>query len=1087
MDMASPRLRDCVLMLAACLVVLKGPLAAQDRENAHFTRISINEGLTQAAIKAILQDHHGFIWVGTEEGLNRYDGAGFLNFYHEPENPTTLPHNWVSCLLEDANQNLWIGTLGGGIARFDETSQSFISYQHDQDDPNSLSSNRIRTLTEDSKGHFWIGTQSAGLNFFDPSTGNVIRYQSDPLDKNTISSNRIRSIVEDDSGMIWIGTDGGGLNMFNPFENRVVRIETLPSGKKDLPSKRIRILYIDQQGFLWIGSYDGFLTKMDLQSGDFEVFTHNPEGPFSLSPGKVITILQDSRGVLWVGSEGGGLNRKGPADSFDHYTHNPGDQHSLSDNRLFCLYEDRSGVLWVGTYGGLHSWNAQIGSFSHYKPGPGNSDTLHGKQVTAFARSMGAVWIGTRDAGLNRLDPKTGAFKHYTEKEGLAHANVTALLNEGDASLWIGTQNGLNNLDYHTESFTHYQHEQQDAGSLSHNNVTGLVHDKKGQLWVATSPGGLHLFNPQNNRFTRYPNGTEEDPDTDPSNRLFAEGNSALLLAANYGLQRFSLATNSFSLIKNDPQNPRSLSANQVLSVCESIDGALWLGTLSGGLNKWSASDREASIPEFTHVTIEQGLPSNNIYGIQEDPNGNLWLSSDQGLVSFNPVKGTVFQYGVFRGLQGAEFIPNATMKDKDGRLYFGGTNGFNVFFPQAIKRNEFVPPVVLTSFSSNSRLRRFQKPFSKVSDITLSHRDHVITLGFAALEFTRPQANKYMHQLEGFDPNWIDLGNHNQVTYTNLPPNDYVFKVKAANHDGVWNTQPLQIGLTVKSPPWKSFWAYLIYSMLILFAWAFWLRLQNQKLNQEVERRNQLQMEVRARTSELEQQHYTLEKLNKQLEESNLTDHLTGLKNRRYMVHFVQENLFQFGAGDFSEGGVDPEWMFLVVNLDRFRVLNDRFGHATGDMILVQARQILDNIRSESDLLIRWDSDEFVLLTRSPDSLGAQDLAERVRQGVELHTFTLGNGKSARLTCSIGFAFYPFSSQKPGLLTWHQVMMVADRALYLAKRNGLNAWAGITCGEYTPPDNFIDLIKTSPRALAASGAFELMTSFPPDLNLKWD
>ncbi len=828
------------LLLAALLALvpgLPGGLAAEEK-NVRFQRISLEHGLSEALVTSAFQDREGFMWFGTQAGLNRYDGYSFTVFAHDFEDPSTISHDWISSIAEDAEGSIWVGTLGGGLNRFERGSETFTRFRHDPVEPKSLSDDRIRSIFPDGRGRLWIGTDSGGLNLFDPATGAVERFAHDSADPASLSSDRVRSVFVDRLGAVWVGTDGGGLDRLDPETREFRHYRHDPADPSSLSDDRVRAVFEDGSGSLWVGTSEGGLNRLDRLAGTFDRFRHRPGDDTSLASDEVRAIYQGLDGELWIGTNEG-LHRWRPESaSFTRYRHDPADPYSLSHDRVISIYEDRGGVLWVGTYGGLSKWNALTGDFLHYKHTGSATDKLSNNYVTSFAEDPeGRIWVGTLGGGLNLLDRATDRFRHFRhdprDRRSLSDDRVVSLLVDRFGELWVGTLGrGLNHFRPQHGGFVRYVHDPEDPASLSWNGVTALVEDRHGDLWIGTYRGGLNRFDRESGTFTRF----RHDP-TDPTSlsgdRVLSllEDSQGVLWAGTLGggLNRFDPEKGTFERFLHDPTDTRSLSSNQVFAILEGPRGDLWIGT-DGGLNRWSARRRAAGEPVFERYGKRAGLPSEVVYYILADEEGMLWMSTTAGISRLDPRTGSFKTFDTSHGLQSREFNFAAGFRARDGQVFLGGVNGFNAFYPDRIRENTHAPPVVITRFLKLNRPFDPGRPPSEVEEIELGFRDYVIAFEFAALDYTAPEKNRYMHKLEGFDPDWVDDGGLRRATYTNLAPGNYVFRVKAANNDGVWNEEGVAVRIRALPPPWRTWWVYAFYALAAGAALLAYARLQIRK-----------------------------------------------------------------------------------------------------------------------------------------------------------------------------------------------------------------------------------------------------------------
>lgn len=1047
------------LAAAASLVGILQPALAQQRK-IPFDRLTVEDGLPHRAVNAIAQDNTGFMWFGTQDGLARYDGNRFTIFRNDGSSVDSISNNWVWTLLKDSHGRLWIGTNEGGLNLWIPKTRSFLRYLNDETDGTSISNNRVRSLMEDRAGRIWVGTES-GLNAFDPTTQTFERYLNDPSNPASLGHNQVRSIYQDPEGMIWIGTYGGGLDRLDLATGIFTHLRHDPEDETSLSQDRVRAIFEDDSGNFWVGTYEGGLNRLDRESGRFERFGHNALDPASLSDDRVRAIFQDLNGVVWVGTDDG-LNEMLPEQGgFASHLSNLADPTSLSDSQVMSIHQDRGGVLWVGTQGGISKWNAITGSFSGFRHDPGKPDTsLSSNTVQSFSETRaGQLWIGTYE-GLDQLDPETGRVRHFRHEDGdpstLRDDRVMSLFTDRDDTLWVGTyEGGIHKLDSKTGRFTNYRNDPNDPNSLSLDAVTTIYEDEHGVLWAGTYGGGLNRFNQKRTSFIRYQN----DPDNSAS--LGSDRVLALLEASSGelwigtdggGLNAFERNTGSFTRYRHNPDNSDSLSNNTVFSLLEASDGTLWVGTQGGGLNKWTKADREANRPRFVHYDSRNGLPNEVIYGILEDDAGTLWMSTNEGLVSLDPRTEQVRNYDTTHGLLSKDFNFGSFWKRADGELLFGGNEGFNSFHPASIRSNTHVPPVIVTSFLKFNREVDTEMPLSDIKEIELSHKDYVFSFEFAALDYSAPKKNRYAYRLEGFETDWNEVGNLNRATYTNLDPGSYTLRVKAANNDGLWNESGLSIPIRVVPPPWQSWQAYLLYGLAALVAIFSTLANLAGRRRRETERRRYLERQVAERTSELALKNRDLQEAINKVELASVTDALTGLRNRRFLVNSIDSDLalvdrYYEDLKRHPETVVketQPDTLFLIFDLDGFKGVNDTYGHAAGDRVLLQVTDLLEATCRDSDTITRWGGDEFVIVARRTRRESAEDLAERLRASVAAHEFELGLGKTVHLSCSIGFAFYPFLRRFPKALSWEQVNAIADRALYIAKKSNRNAWVGI-------------------------------------------
>jgi diguanylate cyclase (GGDEF)-like protein len=1050
-----------------------------------FERISLEQGLSQSSVMVVFQDSRGYMWLGTEDGLNRYDGFSFRTYKYDPADPASLPHNMVWSIVEDRSGDLFVGTEGGGVVRWSRETDSFLRLVDSFPQAADVS-RKVRTLLMTRDGALWIGTKDAGLARLDTASGAVTHYRHDPAKVETLSHDGVHALATDRSGRLWVGTDGG-LNRLDDAKGEFTRYLHDPSRPESLSDNRIRAIVQDGDGRLWIGTYGG-LSLLEPNSDRFQRFQHDPRDTASLSHDRVRSLLEDAEGRLWVATDRGlDLMDRQPG-RFSHYRNEPTDPSSLGDNNVMSLFQDPGGVIWVGTRSaGVHKWNPNTWSFGHRTAMASDPSGLREKKVTAFVEDeQGTIWIGTFGGGLHTLDRVTGEIRPYRRDGGALSRRlsdrVMSLAVDPDGMLWLGTiDGGLGRLDPATGGLKTYRHQPGNPGSLGADGVMSLAVDARGDLWVGTFRGGLHRFDRSRESFERFRHdpGDARSLGADIVTSILEDRSGALWLGTEGGgLNLFDRKSGEFLRFQHEPGNPTSLGSDTVFSLYQDPAGQLFVGTRGAGLAK--LVERSSDSARFKHFTVRDGLPNDVVYAILPDGEGFLWLATNNGLARFDPRTDTSKNYDASDGLQSTEFNFGARLRAGDGQLFFGGVNGFNAFFPERLLTNDRVPPVVLTSFLKLNRPVE-GVPLWNLSRLHLGYRDDVVTFEFAALDYAAPERNRYQYQLEGFDPDWVDLGGVRRVTYTDLGPGSYRFRVRAANNDGVWNQEGLQLPVSVEAPPWRRWWAYLGYLLGLGAGLLGFVRIQQRKLEREEDYSRRLEEEVHERTIQLGDRNRELEEMNRRLVEASLTDSLTGLRNRRFLFEHVAKDadLVRRRYLARKEGNENKNFdlTFMMIDLDHFKEVNDSCGHAAGDRVLRNVRQVLEQSCRNSDVLIRWGGDEFLLVGRDndPEQVGA--LAERIRTQIESTSFEVGDGRLLRTTCSIGYACYPFVREEPELYSWEDVLRFADSALYNAK-HARNAWVGFLSTEAPPPD-LPRAARIDPNRLLKEGLLRAVSSNP--------
>jgi ligand-binding sensor domain-containing protein/signal transduction histidine kinase len=802
-----------------------------------FDRITVEQGLSQNITNCILQDNQGFMWIGTEDGLNKYDGYTFKTYYQDLKSPYSLNHNRIRSIYEDRRGVLWIGTMGGGLNKFIPEQGKFIHYTADPNDPDSLSDNTVLSIYEDRSGNFWIGTYD-GLNKFDREKETFTHYRpesSGSNDSQLVRGNWIMSIFEDSRGQLWIGTRRG-LNRFDPVKGEFTRYQTAPNAPNHLNNNKITSICEDRSGMLWIGTFGG-VNIFDPGEKKFILNENKPANPNAVFHDRVESIFKDGSGSLWIGTINGLFNFDPKRDKLESFQHHPDNHQSLRGILVLSIYEDQSRVMWIGTYSGLYKFDNKKKKFTHYRP-PGNNLDGSNNIVSIYEDRMERLWLGIYKGGLTMFNRKNGTSSNYSNNPddpgSISDNTVYSMLESSPGEFWVGTANGLNKFDFPTKKFYRYMPDPNDPHSLSNGCVGSLCEDKSGILWIGTQDG-LNKFNKKSGSFIVYKS-QPGNPNSLSNNVIMAiyEDQPGVFWIATYGggLNRFDTAANQFTRYQHDPDDPQSLSNNKIYPIHMDRSGILWIGTNSGGLNRF---DKKTG--KFMHYTREDGLPNNVIFGILEDSLGNLWLSTNRGISKFNPKTGSFRNYTIDDGLQGYEFLPHAYFKNKRGEMFFGGSNGFNAFYPENVKNNPYIPRVVITSFLKLNKEVRPGKPLAEIKELKLSHKDYLFSFKFAALEYTAPERNKYAYKLEGLNDDWIQLNNKHDITFTGLSPGDYVFRVIGSNCDGVWNEEGASIAITIRPPIWMTGWFRALAVVLLFVILAFLYRIRTNSLRQKLEK----------------------------------------------------------------------------------------------------------------------------------------------------------------------------------------------------------------------------------------------------------
>lgn len=1016
-----------VLALFACMVAqATPPLSVQ--------RYSLEEGLSQQGVLAITQDADGFMWFGTEDGLNRFDGYEFRQLRHDRSDPRSLPNGWVSSLVA-SDDGLWMTTDGGGIVFRNARTGQLETPPALRDVPDLQSA---RALSRDSLGRMWIALRNEGVAVFDPRTGDLQRLRHSPTQPNTLSDNAVYSILQLRNGGKLIGT-ATGLDRVPATNYEISRVPLPAELVKAGQALRVRALTEAADGTVWVGTDNG-LARYDPSIDRWRVYRAQEGSTTALPADRVHTLLIDSQGRLWIGLIQGLAWFDASTETFVSYHPDPADPRSLPDDYVTSLFEDRGGSLWIGTKsGGLAKWNPRTWSFGHTRAGAEEGFT--DRNITSFAEDVqGRLWVGTFGGGINMVDrtnSRVTAVRHGTQNGSLSDDRVMAMLEGSDGYMWVGTMGGgLNRIDPQTLRAEVFQNDPAVPTTLGASGVVSLLEVDK-QLWVGTFGGGISRYDSRTRRFDNLRAGPEDGSHLSNGRpmAMARDRNGHVWIGTDGGgLNVWDIKTRRMYYYKRDGKQRDSLSADTIYSLLVDDAGNVWIGTRGGGLDRVVNPGAAPANLRFTNYSESQGLPNNTVYGLRADGKGDVWISTNFGLARLDPKSGAIQRFHRLHGLQAEEFNLGAHYRDRSGKLFFGGAAGFNAFYPEVLEFNERPPRVVLTQFLKLNEPGMAGVPEERIQRLSLSHQEDVITFRFAALDFADPRANRYEYKLDGFDENWVRADERRAATYTNLPGGHYVFRVRASNSDGVWSTQDLALPIDVAPSPWLSPWAFAAYALLaVLMLLGVWYA-QQRKIARAAAYRLELEQQVSDRTYELAQRYRELEDANRKLEMASYTDTLTGLANRRYLMqHFPRLLAEHKGTQGLA---------IMIIDLDALKPINDQHGHAAGDELIIEVARTLRQAIRPDDVLVRWGGDEFVVVAQAQHVEHACMLAERIRERVAKMKCTLPRGAVVRTSTSIGLTCLPFVPGSPDAVSWEHAIKIADLALYRAKR-GRNAWRG--------------------------------------------
>ncbi|WP_276363798.1 hybrid sensor histidine kinase/response regulator [Daejeonella sp. H1SJ63] len=851
--------------------------------------ISSSNDISQNSILDIHKDKFGFIWFATQDGLNKYDGFKFEIFKHSESTKGTLPSNHIQTIAEDKDGNLWLGTRTAGLSKYQRSDKKFKNFSHDSKDKNSLSNNKINKVLIDHAGLIWIGT-SRGLNIYDEKTKIFIKHFHDPADSTSLISSKIISIYEDSNHNIWVGTDKG-LNLLNRKTNKWLRF-TCKKEKNNDKNYAFTIIE-DNKKQIWTGTSKG-LNLVNKESRSFTYYAVEPDKNSSLSINPVYALAKSQNDKLWVGTN----------TSLQQFDINTKKIIAVSDNSIvedlspndgvYSLEEDKSGILWIGTSSqSVIKYDRNLTYFPAYKYSATKTPSATNIIRGISEDNKGNLYLAT-DAGLEYFDRSTEkykTYKHVSSDQGSLASNYTSsvLVNGQNTGVWVGTSsNGLDFLDLKRGKFKHYR-----AGNnpenLNTNHIYSLIEDRNGNIWIGTDGGGVNVLNPKNGIFRKYLH-SKNKPESisDNSIQSIFEDSRGNIWIAGYsnGISIYDPVKQTFSRLNTANSK---LSSNVVSVIYEDRSGNIWIGTMERGLNKYNLKTKN-----FTVYNEDNKLINNTINYITEDKQGAIWLSTNKGIVRIDPFKEIFKNFSYYNGIKSLEFNLASGIKLKNGEIALGGINGFNIINPGNIKFNYNKPPIAFTTLevlNKKVKVGSADSPLKEslliAKEISLKYSQSVFTISYAALDYTISENNSYAYKLEGFDEQWNFVGTDRKATYTNLDPGTYIFRVKAANENNIWNNEGISLKVIIEPPYWMTWWFRSIIILVIIIFIYLYFRYMMHNISIQ---KSELEKLVAERTSEITKQSINVQNLNFELQKQ--TNILKKQKHQEQQARLLAENL---------------------------------------------------------------------------------------------------------------------------------------------------------------------------------------------------
>lgn len=961
-----------VLATLFCLTSLHAFEALSEGSDLRFDLFDRNDGLSSLSISHVLQDKRGFMWLGTQGGLNRFDGKNVREFRHEPFNPDSLPHNLIQTMHYDATEDvIWIGTYGG-LSRFDIATGSFTNIAHVEGDERSLASNLVIAIQLDGR-YLWVGT-SVGLDRYDLDEETIRHY--------AVPGDVVRALHVDSGGLLWVGSYGG-LSRYDETADQIVPVEA------DLPADAVMSIHEEADGALLLGCWGGGLVRFERGPGVTSVT--------EFADNRIYAVLP-TESVTWVGTWGGGLFAVTQGGEVRRFRREDG-MGGIAHDVVYALFQDASDNLWIGTNGGgVNLVSPEKRDLRVLGNDPDDPESLPYGKINALLRDRsGNLWVGVYDGGISVYDSEyrlLGRYRHDDDDpRSLADDTVNAVYESADGEIWVCSHGGLQRFDPASNGFLTWGLNIREDRPLPGSIVYAVDEDDTGRMWIGTYNNGCVRYDPETNEMTHYRHGLVYDIHVDGAGRVW--------VATNDGLNMLEPTADAFRSFTHDPEDPTSLSSTTARVLLETTAGDIWIGTSTGGLNRWRGNGQG-----FYHFTETDGLSDNAVEGLLESNDGRIFAGTQRGITSYDPQTGQVTIIDRNAGLHGIEFN-SGHFKDRDGALLFGGSHGVTRIPPDFLLRERKPPRVHIVDVQVYHKSLDLHRPSYNGTDLMLGANERAVSFSYIALDYAAPANLEYRYILEGVDDGWVSAGERTFVSYTHLPPGTYTFRVGVAGPFPISGSAEASLTVSVPVPAWRRWWAFIIYGAAFVLLAYGGLRLYEAAALKE-------------KNEALAEANRMLEVANEELGRLAVNDPLTSVYNRRYFEDRVNEQIARSRRHRESLAVV-------MVDVDHFKQYNDERGHVAGDECLREIATVLRSaVGRAGDFVSRYGGEEFALLLVDSELDGAAAVAEGVRKRVERDT---------EVTISAGV----YATVPDGSTTRELMVRNADRALYRAKQDGRN------------------------------------------------
>ncbi len=974
----------CIIILLSSFIAFGDENLLDKDKKPIFEKIDREMNLSNLSVSSIVQDKYGFLWFGTQGGLNYFNGRSIKIYKNNPFENNELIHNLIQTMYYDEEKHeLWIGTYQG-LSHYMIAGNKFKNYSAEE---NGLSNAVVVAVTKDADGYIWIGTLD-GLNKLDPRTDNIINYE--------VPGNVVRDLLVDSTGRLLIGTYEG-LMYFNERLSRVDKIDV------EIPTPYVMEIKEFEKGILTLGLWDGGIAEINMITNEVKTRTY--------ADNRIYSVLKTNDGTLWTGTWGGGLFATTKDGDVFHFE-GDGKENSLSNPIIYSLFQDESNNLWIGTNGGgISKLNPRKTNYVKYSHNPEIAGSLtQGKINKIFRDSEGNLWVAIYNSGLNRFDEEKNEFIKYAEgmKEpfSLMDNQIVDIMETKERELLFGTGAGIQK--YNIESGEMQEFDILPEGIL----VYALEEGPREEILIGTYSNGLYIYDKSSDFLKHYSSNSEENKNISDNliYDILTDSKGRIWIGTNNGLNLMQAGEENFRVFRRQAGDYSCIASNTIRSLYEDSKGRVWIGTVSGGVALYNDED-----DNFTSYTESDGMPGNTIMSIMEGKDGLIWMATQNGIAVLNPEDGEIIKLTPEDGIGFWEFNPGH-FAEKDGTLLFGGIDGITAI-PNNVKINAYESPgVYITGVNVRQEELDSNKQIFNGDEVILNPDDNLLSFEFVALDFDSPYKTKFLYKLEGFDDKWNKSDTRNYASYSNLSPGKYEFVVKAETFRGV-STEPASFIFTIEKPWYRTIYAYGLFAMALMgiILAAYKIR-EGYFLN--------------AKNSELSHLNKRLEETNNELERASIRDHLTGAYNRGYFDVLIKQELNLAKRSNASLS-------LIMFDVDNFKDINDTFGHLTGDDFLIKISEAITSVLPRStDTVSRFGGDEFAIVLYDTDKEGAILVAERIINTFEevslMPKFT--NGK-IKVTLSIGVV-----SSRPEEYTLPETLIeAADKALYEAKQQGKN------------------------------------------------